>query len=445
MPKIAKELTALAVKKMKYPAEKLPPVGKGHPHLATVGGVPGLQLQITPNAKSWLLRTTVNGERIVVGLGPYPAIGLAQAREAAGKKLYDIKHNGADPVAERKAKRAAVAETKREAGRTVTFTEALEAYEASGKLDELTSDKHRQGWVSSLERYVVPVIGDTPVAKIDTQDILRVLTQDTTKDGAAGTFWNLKTDTASRVRNRLETVLAWAAFKGYRSGDNPARWKGHISEELPKPSKIAKTTHKSAVQLDEAPRWFEAVRERDGVAARALEFTALTAARSGEVRGATWDEVDLERGMWVIPAERMKMDREHRVPLPLAALGLLRALPREAGTALVFPAPRGGELRDQRLSELMKAVNEADGQGFLDGGTAAVPHGLRSTFKDWATERTNFPESMAELALAHRVGNEVERAYRRGDMVAKRRTMMDAWADFLEGRETDVKVVPIHG
>lgn len=236
--------------------------------------------------------------------------------------------------------------------------------------------------------------------------------------------------------------MAWATVAGHRTGDNPARWRGNLDAILPKPTKVAKGENHPALKLDDAARWFTALRQRDGVSARALEFVAVTACRSGEVRGATWAEFDLDAGLWTIPASRMKASREHRVPLTAEAVALLKALPRLEGSDFVFPAPRGGMLSDMALTAVMRKLHAADSEGFTDraSGRPAVPHGLRSTFRDWCAERTEYPREMAEIALAHTVGSDVERAYRRSDMVERRRAMMAAWQRFLRG-ETGATVV----
>lgn len=279
------------------------------------------------------------------------------------------------------------------------------------------------------------------VSEIAVQDVLRVLEP----------IWNDKTETASRLRGRIEAVLSWATVAGHRTGDNPARWGGNLKELLPAPSAIAKQDNQPALQLDDAPRWFAALRSRKGTGCRALEFLALTTARSQEVRGATWDEIDLNKGLWIVPAARMKMEREHRVPLSANAVTLLKALPRLKDNPLIFPAARGGELSDMTCSATMRRLHDADksagGAGFVDRITkrSAVPHGLRSTFRDWVSERTSFPGEMAEVALAHRISNAVEAAYRRGDMIEKRRKMMGAWSDFLHGRANADNVLPFAG
>ena len=271
------------------------------------------------------------------------------------------------------------------------------------------------------------------MADIRVADVLRILEP----------IWLSKTETASRLRGRIEAVLAWARVAGHREGDNPARWKGNLDAILPKPGKVAKVAHHAAVSLADAPRWFADVRSRKGFATRALELLVVTVTRSSEVRGMTWDEVDSESALWIIPAKRIKARTEHRIPLPDEAVALLSGLNRMAASQYVFPAVRGGKLSDAALSACMKRINAASVMGYLDprSGRPAVPHGLRSTFRDWCAERTNYPREMAEIALAHRVGSEVERAYRRTDMLEKRRAMMSEWVRFLQG-EAVPEMVP---
>lgn len=428
MPRVAKELTALDVKRLQHP-------GSAGNATFAVGGVSGLLLQVTPNnGRTWLLRVAVGGKRREIGLGGFPDVTLAQARERA-REAKDQIRRGIDPVEERKAARAALTAARR---RGLTFADAVEKSLAA-KLDAFRNAKHRDQWRNTLQTYAIPDLGTMLVQDITVQDVLRVLSQPATPDG--GTLWQAKTETASRLRGRIEAVLSWATVAGHRTGDNPARWAGNLKELLPAASKVAKQDNQPAVQIEEAPRWFAAVRDREGMGSRALEFAALTAARSREVRGACWDEIDLKAGIWTIPAARMKMDREHRVPLPPEAMAILEALPRLAGNPLVFPAPRGGEMSDMTLSAAMKRMHAADleagGAGFVDrvSKRPAVPHGLRSTFRDWVAERTHFPGDMAEVALAHRLASAVEASYRRGDMIEKRRTMMAAWADYLTGKD----------
>lgn len=430
MPRVAKELTALDVKRLSHP-------GGSNNVTHAVGGVSGLLLQITPNnGRTWLLRTSVGSKRREIGLGGFPDVTLAQARELARESKDKIRR-GIDPVEERKAARAALAASQR---RGMTFSDAVDRY-LEAKLVSFKNAKHRQQWENTLKTYAIPVLGPMLVDEINVQDVLQVLEP----------IWRSKTVTADRLRGRIEAVLSWATVAGHRSGDNPARWKGNLKELLPAAAKVTKTDNQPAVQIDDAPRWFAALRSRDGMGARALEFAALTASRSREVRGARWEEINLDTGLWIIPAARMKMDREHRVPLPPVALDLLKALPRDMGNPLIFPAPRGGEMSDMTLSAAMKRLHSADveagGGGFVDrvSKRPAVPHGLRSTFRDWVAERTHFPGDMAEVALAHKVGNAVEASYRRGDMVEKRREMMDCWSRYLTGEEKSDNVINLIG
>jgi integrase len=426
MPRAAKELSALEVKRLQHP-------GKGKNAMFAVGGVSGLHLQVTPSGgRTWLLRVVVGTKRREIGLGGYPEVSLAAARDRA-REAKDRIRSGIDPVEERKEAKAALVSAQR---RGLIFEDAVERY-LTAKLDAFKNAKHRQQWRNTLVTYAMPELGQMLVQDITVQDVLRVLEP----------IWQSKTQTASRVRGRIEAVLSWATVSGHRTGDNPARWAGNLKELLPTPSKIAKGNNHPALQIDDAPRWFAAIRTKQGVGSRALEFVALTAVRSQEVRGARWDEIDLDTGMWVIPADRMKMEREHRVPLTAEAIALLKALPRLADNLLVFPAPRGGEMSDMTLSAAMKRLHEAEtneGQsGYIDrvSKRPAVPHGLRSTFRDWVAERTHFPGDMAEISLAHRVSNAVEASYRRGDMVEKRRAMMQAWVDYLTGKAAGTNVI----
>ena len=442
MPRVARELGPLDVKRLEHP-------GKAYNVTFAVGGVSGLMLQITPNnGRSWLLRVQVGEKRREIGLGGYPDVTLAQARDR-GREARDAIRRGIDPVETRKAAKAALIAAQR---RGLTFVQAMETY-LGGKLDGLSNPKHRAQWRSTLTTYALPELGGMLVAEIQVQDVLRVLTP----------IWTDKTETASRVRGRIESVLSWATVAGHRAGDNPARWAGNLKELLPAAGRVAKSDNQPALTIDDAPRWFADLRHREGNGARALEFAALVAARSGEVRGARWSEIDLGKAMWVVPADRMKMDREHRIALSPAAMALLQALPRPEGVDLVFPAASGGELSDMTLSATMRRLQEAEvlrladldraqgrtppegPRGYIDRTSKrpAVPHGLRSTFRDWVAERTNYPGEMAEVALAHRINNTVEAAYRRGDMIEKRRAMMAAWAEFLSGEKVMVAMVRI--
>lgn len=421
MPRKAKDLTALSVGRLKHPGDD-----SGNVTFA-VGNVAGLLLQCTPTgARTWLLRTLVGTKRRSIGLGGYPDVSLADAIKRAREAKEKIR-SGVDPVEERKAARSALAAAQ---ARGLTFKDAVDRYLAA-KLDAFKNAKHRAQWQMTLETYACAELGQMLVSDITVQDVLRVLEP----------IWRTKTETASRLRGRIEAVLAWATVAGHRTGDNPARWAGNLKEMLPAAAKVKDGDNQPAVQLDDASRWFTELRKREGIGSRALEFLALTACRSGEVRGATWDEIDLNKALWIVPATRMKMNREHRVPLARDAVVLLKALSRNEDNPFVFPAARGGMLSDMTLSATMRRLHDdsikAGCTGFVDRASKrpAVPHGLRSTFRDWVSERTTYPGDMAETALAHKVSNAVEAAYRRGDMIEKRKRMMAAWSDFLAGRK----------
>ncbi|MGE7197412.1 tyrosine-type recombinase/integrase [Brevundimonas sp.] len=399
MPRKADELGPLAVSRLREPG------------LHVVGGVAGLGLQVLPSGgRTWILRATVGSKRREMGLGGYPDVTLAKAREAA-RGARDQIRRGIDPI---EAARVARHSLKASTAATITFRAAAEAYMAAHEAS-WKNPKHRAQWAATLESYAYGVIGDLGVDEITLPHILQILEP----------IWTSKTETASRLRGRLEMVLDWATAREYRAGLNPARWRGHLDKLLAKPSKVAKVTHHKALPIDDMPGFMIRLSGVSGAGARALEFAILTAARSGEVRGATWDEIDLDAGLWVVAAERMKAGREHRVPLSAAALSLLRKAPGAAGQDPVFSAVQGGPLSDMTVSAVLRRMK-----------VNAVPHGFRSTFRDWVSERTSHPHEAAEMALAHTVGNKVEAAYRRGDMVAKRLRLMEDWATFC-GRAKD--------
>ncbi len=397
MPKITKELTAVEVKRITKPGRH------------SVGSVSGLMLAVKDTgARSWILRTTIAGRRRNIGLGPFPEISLAEARERgrAAKKMIG---KGIDPVEQRRADRRAL-----ENGR-MTFKKAAERCHAS-KSAEFRNAKHSKQWLSTLEHYAFPVIGDIPVEGIELRHILQVLEP----------IWTAKTETATRVRQRIETVLSWATVSGYRRGDNPARWRGHLDAVLPKPNKLKGVKHFEALPWQDIGAFMKDIRQRQGMAARALEFIILTACRSGEARYATWHEINLDDGVWTIPAARMKAGREHTVPLCEDAINSLKALPRFEGSEYVFTAARGGPLSDMAISAVCRRMK-----------VAAVPHGFRSTFRDWCAENTSFSRELAEMALAHTISNKVEAAYRRGDLFVKRRRLMDSWGAYCNTIQKD--------
>lgn len=407
MPKIAKELTSIEVKRLTKPGN--------HP----VGGVSGLLLQVTGNgARTWVLRTTVGNKRRDIGLGSYPGVTLALARDKA-RETKELIGKGIDPVEQKKAIRAQLIAAQSSA---LTFDEAADKLHRS-KSTEFRNAKHAAQWITTIKTYASPLIGKLPVADVELAHIVKILEP----------IWQTKTETATRLRGRLEQVLAWATVSGFRKGDNPARWKGHLDAVLPKPSKIAKVVHHKALPIDDMSGFMVDLRKRQGMSARALEFLILTATRSGDVRGALWSEIDLNSRVWIIPAERMKIQKEHRIPLSDQALALLRNLPRMADTNLVFPAPRGGVMSDMTMNNVLRRMK-----------VDAVPHGLRSTFRDWCAERTNYHGDVAEMALAHVIKNAVEAAYRRGDLFTKRSRLMQDWADFLNLPAQAGEVIPIN-
>jgi integrase len=407
MPKIAKELGPLAVSRITEPGY--------HP----VGGVPGLLLRVSDTgSRNWILRATVGSKRRDMGLGGYPAVTLVDARTKAREAREKIKA-GLDPVAEAESVRSKLLA---EQAKQVTFSDAVTQF-LNAKSGEWSNRKHGDQWRNTLREYAEPVLGPMLVSDIDVTHIERVLSP----------IWKTKTETASRIRGRIEAVLAWATVRKYRQGPNPAVWRGNLDHLLAKPSKIAKVEHHPALPYQDLGDFMATLRQKGGISARALEFAILTAARSGEVRGATWKEFDLTAGIWTIPGERMKAKKEHRVPLSQSALDLIQALP-SSDSPYVFPAPRGGILSDMALSAVTKRM-----------GLDAVPHGFRSTFRDWCAEQTNYPREVAEMALAHTIGNAVEAAYRRGDLFEKRRNLMRDWATYcaIPSVRLDGAVIPI--
>ena len=363
-----------------------------------------LYLQIGEDGRrSWLFRYQLGGRAHQMGLGSADLRTLAEARELVHAERRRLHLEGVDPLQHRRAT------AKLDAARGVTFQECAAQYLAAHR-SGWRSNKHAQDWTSSIRDHVLPVIGDLSVSSIDTAAVMRVLEP----------IWRDRTETASRVRGRIESVLDWAKVRGYRDGENPARWRGHLDHLLPTKSKVWKVEHHAAMPYTELPVFMVALREEEDIAARALKFMILTAARSGEVLGARWAEINLADKTWIVPAERMKGQREHRVPLSPAAVELLRDLPRDG--ALVFHHPRHLD-RTLHHSEPLKVLQH------LSGGAFTV-HGFRSSFRDWAAETTAYPNHVIEQALAHTIGNAVEAAYRRGDLLEKRRRLMDVWSEF---------------
>ena len=429
MPKKAEELKPVQLRGLK-------------PGRRAVGGVPGLLLQVAtkdardkPNSgrSSWVLQLMIGGKRRQLGLGPYPEVGLADAREKARQVRQGIR-DGRDPLAEKVAAKSAIQAA---AARAVTFEVAAADYIAAHQA-EWKNAKHGAQWLATLETYAFPVLGKTLVADIDKAAVLKVLKP----------IWETKTETATRVRGRVEAVLGYAISEGAREGPNPARWRDHLEHSLAAPSKVAQSENHPALPVDLMHAFVERLKTVEGQGARALHFCILTAVRSGNVRAALWSEIDLEKAVWTIPKSKMKgqkgQEREHRVPLSPAALELLHQQRKGEPDAPVFPGSKG-TLSDATLAAVIKRLNEADKKRWIDPktGREAVPHGFRSTFSDWCSERTATSAEVREMALAHTIKDKAEAAYRRGDLLDKRRPLMELWAQFIATPPAVGNVVPI--
>lgn len=382
----------------------------------------GLQLLVKQSgSKSWVFRYMLNGNSHDIGLGAADpgGISLAEARDLATALRLKVKL-GTDPLEERRRAEAKVKANEQAAKVAgVTFKAMAEIHIAANR-DSWRNAKHQQQWENTLATYAYPVIGDMPVAEVDTPHILKILEP----------IWKEKAETASRLRGRIETVLDSAKARGYRQGENPARWRGHLAQILPARTKLSRGHHK-AMSYEQIPAFVYALHQREAIAALALEFTILTAARTGEVIGATWSEVDLAKAVWTIPAERMKAGKEHRVPLSPRAVEILEAT-TELGSRCLFPGAKGGKLSPMAMAMLLRRMK-------LD----VTVHGFRSAFRDWAAECTSYSHEVAEMALAHTISNAVERAYRRGDLFEKRRRLMDDWASYCRtGDEARGEVTP---
>jgi integrase len=405
MPRMLNRLTAMKVAKAKRPG------------LLSDGG--GLYLRIAPGgSKQFIFRYAVNGRLRDMGIGPTHTVDLAMAREKA-LEARRLRLEGIDPIAHRRARVAALQAADAKA---MTFRQCAEGFIRDNE-KEWRSARHRQQWTSTLAKYVYPELGELPVAAIDTPLVLRVVKP----------LWADKTVTAARVRGRIEAILGWATVHHYRSGDNPARWQGLLEHALPAQAKIAKTEHHAALPYTEVAPFMAKLQQDTSAAAKCLQFIVLTAARLVEATGATWAEIDFEARTWTVPATRMKGGREHRVPLSDAAMAVLEAMRAVRMSNFVFPGLLDGRPVGMRtVQDLVKI-----------GGEITV-HGLRSSFRDWAAERTSFPREVCEMALAHAIPDAVEAAYRRGDLFEKRRKLMDAWAAYCAKVEMDAgKVVAL--
>jgi integrase len=371
-----------------------------------------LYLRVRGNSRTWLIRyTSPTGHRTRMGLGSLQAVTLSIARAKAREVIARLKDpvSPADPIAERRAAKAAQRLTQ---AKQMTFRHCAQALIES-KAHTWRNAKHESQWTSTLTNHVYPLIGDLPVAAIDTPLVVKCLSP----------LWRRTNETARRLQGRIAAVLDWATAHGFRQGDNPARWKGHLDKLLADPRKVQKRGHFAALPYTEIGSFMKTLRNCDGIGARALEFTILTAARSGEVRGAKWSEIDLQSEVWTIPSERMKAGKEHRVPLSKQAVQLLRSLAVVDNCEYLFPSARGKRpLSDMTLTAVLRRLERSD----------ITVHGFRSTFRDWAAECTNVPSEVAEMALAHAIANAVEAAYRRGDLMLKRRRMMTEWASYCD-------------
>ncbi len=387
------KLTPMAIEKQKMPGKYAD------------GG--GLYLVVADSgAKTWVFRYMFLGKRREMGLGTLQVITLKEARSKAAdcrKLLAD----GQDPIEDRKATMFRIA---LEAASAITFKEAAETYIKAHKVGWRNA-KHIQQWENTLATYVYPVFGQLSVGSIDVGLVMKVLEP----------LWQTKTETASRLRGRIEAILDWAAARGYRSGENPARWRGHLQNLLPRRAKVQRVQHHKALPYAETGAFMQEVRKSDVVAAKALEFVILTATRTSETIGATWDEIDFKNKVWTIPASRIKASREHKVPLTAEALAILEAMKETRVSDYVFPGGRAkNPLSNMAMLKFLDRMERSE----------LTVHGFRSTFRDWAAEQTNFPREVAEMALAHAVSDKVEAAYRRGDLFEKRRKLMEGWARY---------------
>lgn len=394
MPKIAAEMTALQVGRLREPGDY------------RVGGVQGLMLRIQGNSRVWVLKVRIGDKRPNIGLGPYPAVSLAQAREKARAKREQLASGESIVITKAQARKVALAE----AASSVLFREAALAM-IQAKRVEWSNPKHAQQWTNTLETYAFPVIGDVPVPEIDVALVMQVLEP----------IWYEKPETASRVRGRIEAAIDYACVKYQIKMDNPARWKGHLDVLLPAKAKVRKVVHHKAVPWRTAREAAMAILRSPGVASRCLMFTLLTGCRSGEALRMNISEVDFDRGVWTIPEERMKARREHSVPLSQQALTILAGVtPNAEGLVFVSSQSKTGEFSDAAMCAVMDRL-----------GIDATTHGWRSTFRDWGSETTEYPNEMLEMALAHTIENKAEAAYRRGDMLERRRPLMQEWADYV--------------
>jgi integrase len=379
----------------------------------------GLYLQVThAGSKSWIYRYQLNGKKHYLGLGSASAITLKRARELLAEPRR-LRAEGVDPVEKKREQRSAARVA---AAQNMTFRQCADNYIAAHE-HSWKSEKHRYQWRTSLQADAYPVMGSLPVAKIDTSIVLAVLRP----------IWQDKPESASRLRGRIETILDAAKSAGWREGENPARWSGHLEHWLPKPKKVRRVEHHAALDYRNLPAFMRELDTRQGLAARALRLTILTATRTSEALGARWEEVDFKARVWTVPATRMKSSKEHRVPLSLAALDLLHQLHSTRSSDFVFPGKPGAALSNSAMLNLLPLMGRGD----------LTVHGFRSSFRDWAAEATAYPNEVVEMALAHSIKGAAEAAYRRGDLFEKRARLMSAWSEYCAQAPTSDVVVPI--
>ena len=380
-----------------------------------------LYLRVAPGGtKGWIFRFGLAGKMRDAGLGAFPTVSLVKARKQA-EAYRQLVAAGIDPIEQRNEEREAARVA---SAKAMTFEQCAKAFMASHDAG-WKNDRHRGQWRATLATYCYPVFAALPVQAVDTALVLKVLEP----------MWSEKPETASRVRGRIEAVLDWAKVRGYREGENPARWRGHLDHLLPAKSKVRRVEHHAALPYREIGTLMAKLRAEATASARALELLVLTATRVGEALGARWEEIDLDERMWTIPASRMKSGREHRIPLSARAIAILKEMAEIRRSEFVFPGAKQGRPLTRNVFDALFPRLEL----------TVTPHGFRSSFRDWAAETTNFPREAAELALAHAVGDSVERAYQRGDLLEKRRKLMEAWAAYCGRKPDTAKVIPIKG
>lgn len=422
----AEKLTAMRVEKIKKPGY--------------YGDGKGLWLRVKDTgAKSWSFRYMLQGKSREMGLGPYPENGLAEAREKVAELRKQLK-GGVDPIeARNQAEISRQAQVKLAEARLMTFDQCAEAY-ISSQRDGWKNAKHAQQWANTLATYASPVIGPLSVADIDLALVRKVLDP----------IWREKTETASRVRSRIEAVLDWATVNKFRVGDNPARWRGNLDILLPAPKKVSKPENQPALDYRQIGAFMAHLRQQNSIGAKPLELAILANVRAGEVCGATWDEIDFAGKCWNIPAGRMKADKAHRIPLSDAALTLLASVSRVAGSAYIFPGAKEGKtISDATMNKLIRQMHESEVKSGRDGymdakqGRVVVTHGFRSTFRDWAGETTAYAREVIEHAMAHQLKDKAEAAYARGSLLEKRRRLMEDWAVYCSRLPIVGEVTPI--